>query len=1167
VNDAAAVYAAAAFHSFYETRFEPWVRLAAGWLDGDSDAAGDVVQAAMLDLWSQMRRAGDDAGSYLVIGNLDGWMHTACWRKVLKLRHRKAPYPVLPDDRDRLLWAAAAPDPAETASVRDEVARLLRQIHPDELAVFVQLADGHSLASIAGNGADAARLGASIRQIRQRLTSAQSPAPAPAEMDMLRRCATALPQLPSRQRQVFELALRGFRPARIAVELGIEPGAARANLHYATRAMSRLLGVAGNEIGGVIHDGRSAGKQGMRDRLRLSRALSALDQVHKEPAAAKMKAEAVLAEENGDEVASVAFRALGLAEREAGEAGTAEGYLRRAIEVADRAGSPYRAAEARISLVMVLADLGNTGAALAEGAQAAEVLTGVDAARLKTNMGLVYARTGRTGRALEAFDEAVPVLASARDSRFEAIALNSRGIVHGMAGRNRAARADFDRALHLAAQGEYLHLSAMLQTNLGWVARQTGDLPEALARLNAAVKQFAKHGKGGARSLPVDLADTLLAAGFTREAREVIARAIAEHERSGFRYNLAESHLMHARIALAAGDHAAASEAAETARVMFGQQKRPAWADLARSVEVAARYADGKLSAALLDQAVALAAQLGEAGWPMAPHETRLLAGRIAMDLGRREEAATLLAQVARHRSRGSAELRILGWHAQALRALAEGRTGAAEKALATGLKAHAENNAVLGATELRTHAASRGMDLAKLGLRLALERGDARAVLRWAETRRAANLRRRPVRPPDDQQLADDLAELRRVTAQIVEAATAAPDEGRRPTAQISRLNTERLRLEAAVRAQSLRARGTYAPDPPFSPAALAAALGPRVLVEFIRLGEDMHAISVADGVVRRHRLGSYSAVLKHLERLRFTMHSLSNPPGRDAVRQAVRDAYDHLRAELDKLLFDPVRHVVGRGPAAESGCEPGCEPASQRDLVIVPTGSLHALPWMELPTCKGRAVSVTPSARLWLAAAEDARKPARGAAIAGAPSTGSDRIALVAGPRPGRAEPEIAELVKRYPQATTLTGECATATATAAALDGAHLAHVAAHGNFRRDHPLFSSLETVDGPLYVYDLERLASTPELLVLSACESALSGMRPGDELMGLASAMFALGTKTLIAPVTQVNDTDAQELMLALHDCLSQGLAPASALAEASREFRISGFVCFGYGG
>jgi CHAT domain-containing protein len=170
--------------------------------------------------------------------------------------------------------------------------------------------------------------------------------------------------------------------------------------------------------------------------------------------------------------------------------------------------------------------------------------------------------------------------------------------------------------------------------------------------------------------------------------------------------------------------------------------------------------------------------------------------------------------------------------------------------------------------------------------------------------------------------------------------------------------------------------------------------------------------------------------------------------------------------------------------------------------------------------------------------------------------------------------AAAEVAALARCYPDAVCLRGDAATAGAVSAALDGADLAHVAAHGRFRVDNPLLSCLELADGPLTVYDLEALARAPRCLVLSACDSGLSGVRPGDELMGLAGALFALGTRTLIASVIPVPDATTAELMLALHRHLQAGLPPAASLALAQQELAgrhgaaaaAAAFVCFGAG-
>ncbi|MBS2532959.1 CHAT domain-containing protein [Catenulispora sp. NF23] len=918
---------------------------------------------------------------------------------------------------------------------------------------------------------------------------------------------------------------------------------------------------------------------------RLTRALEALDQVLAQPAAGRATAESVLAASNDDEAAAIALRAVGLSWKENGDLARAARSLRRAISVAEAAGAPYRAAEARMSLVVILADRGSTDAALAEAALAAAVLTGADSARLDVNLGLVLMRLGRATEALATFDRAQPVLRAAGDARWEALLLNTRAVLHIQVGNYREASANLLRGEKLTRREGYRLLNAMIHLNLGYLARLTGNLPEALDRLDSAAVLYAEHGKRGT-NLFADRADMLLAAGLVTEARSTIVSSIAEQEGSGFRYNLAEAHLMHARTALADGDPDAATAAARTARGMFGRQRRGAWADLARHVEVSARFASGERSPALLRVAIEVGDRMAVAKWPVTPLEARLLAGRVAIGLGDQEQARSLFEQVARHRNRGVAEIRVLAWHAHALHALSTGRPSAAERAVRAGLRVHAENNAVLGATDLRAHAAVRGEELAKLGLRLALQRGDARAVLRWAETWRAASLRHRPVRPPDDEQLAADLAELRRVVAEL--AAVQTPTTRGASRSEMSRLNAERLRLEAAIRDRSRYARGTYAPEPPFSPTALAGALGERVLVEFVRLDDELHAVTVRDGVVRRYRLGSYAAVLRQLDVVRFAMNRMSRRFGSPVMQDAAVQAYDHSRQVLDTLLFGPVRRALdgvsavdsadSSGPGDGSGTAAG---TAGRPLIIVPTGSLHALPWTALPSCAGRAVSVTPSARLWLVAANAAAvtatanaaiaanlaaNPGANPGVAATSATGLGTV-LMAGPGLAHAEPEIAALAARYPDAVVLSGAQATAADAARALDGAALAHVATHGRFRADHPLFSSLDAHDGPLYVYDLERLGSTPQTLVLSACESALSGVRPGDELMGLASAVFALGTRTLIASVTPVDDADTRTLMLALHAALAAGRQPAAALAEASSATGIGGFVCFGFGG
>ncbi len=116
---------------------------------------------------------------------------------------------------------------------------------------------------------------------------------------------------------------------------------------------------------------------------------------------------------------------------------------------------------------------------------------------------------------------------------------------------------------------------------------------------------------------------------------------------------------------------------------------------------------------------------------------------------------------------------------------------------------------------------------------------------------------------------------------------------------------------------------------------------------------------------------------------------------------------------------------------------------------------------------------------------------------------------------------------------------------------LDGAALAHIAAHGAFRADSPLFSSLRMADGPLIVHDFERLDRSPYRIILSCCDTARLASVGADELLGLVTALLPLGTAGVVACSAPVNDAAVVPLMLALHKGLDAGLSLAEALRDA----------------
>jgi hypothetical protein len=157
--------------------------------------------------------------------------------------------------------------------------------------------------------------------------------------------------------------------------------------------------------------------------------------------------------------------------------------------------------------------------------------------------------------------------------------------------------------------------------------------------------------------------------------------------------------------------------------------------------------------------------------------------------------------------------------------------------------------------------------------------------------------------------------------------------------------------------------------------------------------------------------------------------------------------------------------------------------------------------------------------------------------------------RVAQRLAARAGSADRE-ADVLGTLGFALVLAGRAA-AGRVLAALDGTGLAHVAAHGTFRADSPLFSALQLDDGPLTVYDLERLRRAPYRVIFSSRDSGVLAPAGADELLGLAHTLAPLGTAGIVASVVPVNDRATATLMVALHRHLRSGASLAEALRRA----------------
>jgi CHAT domain-containing protein len=110
----------------------------------------------------------------------------------------------------------------------------------------------------------------------------------------------------------------------------------------------------------------------------------------------------------------------------------------------------------------------------------------------------------------------------------------------------------------------------------------------------------------------------------------------------------------------------------------------------------------------------------------------------------------------------------------------------------------------------------------------------------------------------------------------------------------------------------------------------------------------------------------------------------------------------------------------------------------------------------------------------------------------------------------------------------------------------------HLASHGNFRLDNALFSSLQLSDGWLTVRDIYQLDLRHcDLVTLSACETGVNALAPGDEWIGLARGFFSAGAPSLLVSQWVVDDDATAKLMIDFYSHLRAGAGPAAALRSA----------------
>jgi CHAT domain-containing protein len=349
----------------------------------------------------------------------------------------------------------------------------------------------------------------------------------------------------------------------------------------------------------------------------------------------------------------------------------------------------------------------------------------------------------------------------------------------------------------------------------------------------------------------------------------------------------------------------------------------------------------------------------------------------------------------------------------------------------------------------------------------------------------------------------------------------------------QAHRLEKE---LESAVRDAGNRVAGLPLDVPHnVSLEQVRVALGPAAtLLEFFQVGSRFVAAVVTQDEVRINELCPVSEVAASIRMLEFQMSRLRVKEFENTEMERVRlDAVHSRLQDLYRQLVMPVADLL-RGS----------------HLVVVPHGVLHCLPFHAL--ADGAAylidrftVSYAPSAGIYSMCRERPANSSGTALLMGV----NDRNTRWIGN-------EIRAVAAVVAEPDVRLGRDATVQVLQEVGPSSRLIHIATHGTFRRDNPLFSSVRLADSYLTMYDLHQMRLPVGLLTLSGCGTGLNVVAAGDELLGLMRGMLFAGAASVLVTLWDVNDRSTARFMASFYTHLHDQPDPAVALQKAMRELR-----------
>ncbi|HEV7674186.1 MAG TPA: CHAT domain-containing tetratricopeptide repeat protein [Candidatus Angelobacter sp.] len=252
----------------------------------------------------------------------------------------------------------------------------------------------------------------------------------------------------------------------------------------------------------------------------------------------------------------------------------------------------------------------------------------------------------------------------------------------------------------------------------------------------------------------------------------------------------------------------------------------------------------------------------------------------------------------------------------------------------------------------------------------------------------------------------------------------------------------------------------------------------------------------------------------------------------GPDYIRSLEKALLEATQAHLEELytlLIAPIRDQL-----------------TAEHLIIVPHAFLHYLPFHALSDGERYiiddfSVSYAPSSSIF---AVCQKKPLR-------TDDGDTLVLAVPDARAPFIEEEAHFVASAMGNARLFMGEEATEEQLRLHGPGSRFIHIATHGYFRQDNPMFSSIRLGTSLLSLFDLYQLRFDAELVTLSGCGTGMNVVIGGDELIGLVRGLLYAGAQTLMVSLWEVHDQSTAEFMRDFYQGYRTSANKANALRSA----------------